>query len=119
MIWLGSLGTEVNIYNKSVEFTEKPLEIERVDRTASGRKVKDVIATKNAVNIVYGLMTNTELEILKTIYNIGDTLSLLIEREDETIDNYLVELKPFSRTNTIRVNGSWYWQGIALELEEI
>lgn len=119
MIWLGVLGNETNIYNKSTEINETKLPIERADRTASGRKVKDVIATKNLVNITYGLMNNDELNTLESIYNLDDTLSLLIEREDASIDSYLVEMKPVSKTNTSRINGKWYWEGIALILEEI
>ena len=117
-IWLGKAGSESLLSAMGRRLTEEDIEIAREGRTASGRMVTDVITTKKKFTLSYSFVTGTILDALATIYSLGGVFTLLVEREDTSIDTYEVRFRPFSRARLL-LAGTWYWEGIALELEEV
>lgn len=117
-IWLGKKGNEIELSPLNRTFNEEEFEITREDRTASGRLVIDVIATKKRFKLDYSTTTGMVLSQLQEIYQLGAILNLRVERQDGVIDEYEVKLRPFSRSRFLAV-GDWRWKDISLELEEI
>ena len=117
-VWLGRIGNEEELTSVGRKFTETDFEITREDRTASGRLVIDVIATKKKFNLSYELVTNTTLEQLNRLYSTGGILSLRTQNNDGSVNHYMVKFRPFTRSRFLAV-GEWLWEGISLELEEV
>jgi hypothetical protein len=69
MSWkLGLPGQEQKIY-KPTGFMINPIPIERRERTASGKLVKDIIAIKHEFILSYNALPPEPIKILKTEYN--------------------------------------------------
>ena len=119
-IWLGLPGNEQLLSKMGRKLAVEDFEIARKQRTASGTLKKDVIAIKKRFNLSYSFVTNSVLQQLRQIYQagIGENLNLKIEQEDGTIDEYMVEFMPFSRSRYL-IGNKWYWENISIELEEI
>jgi len=116
--WLGEAGSEVLFETGWTAMNEGEFEISREGRVANGDLVVDKIATKKRWTITYAVMTQDTLDALMTAYNLGDTLSLIIERADLTTDTYTVKFRPFSRTR-LTVIDTWLWKGATFVLEEV
>ena len=54
-------------------------------------------ARKKEFTISYGVIKQSDLDILLELYETGEFLSFKIERQDGIIDTYEVKMKPFSR----------------------
>jgi len=117
-IKLGESGSEVLLSAFAREFSEHLVAVTREDRTASGRLVRDVIATKRKFTMAYELIHQDDLDTFGTLYALDDELSLLVTRPDSTIDSYTVLLQPFDTTRAKSV-GMDYWTGVTIEVEEV
>jgi len=117
-VWLGTLGAETLFETGWSSLNEVEIEYNREDRTANGSLVIDTIATKKLFSLTYSVMTQATLDALMTEYNKGETLSLLIERADTTIDSYTVKFRPISRTRLLAMD-RWLWSGANFQLEEV
>jgi len=119
--WLGELDSETLFETGWQAFDEEDFEINREGRVANGDLVIDTIATKKRFTLSYTAgMLDATLEILKGLYTTGvtSTLSLLVERSDDSVDSYTVKLRPFKRTRELAMD-SWYWRGVTFVLEEV
>jgi len=119
--WLGELDSETLFETGWQAFDEEDFEINREDRVANGDLVIDTIATKKKFTLSYTAgMLDATLETLKSLYATGvtSTLSLLVERSDDSIDSYTVKLRPFKRTREQAMD-QWYWRGVTFTLEQI
>lgn len=120
-IWLGRYGSEILLPHFNRAFHEGELELGKKRRTASGRKVIDITSIKKKFTVTYSIIKEADINILKQIYEIYLTdgyLSMKIENSDNTIQEYMVEMEPFTRQRSIKAN-RWYWEGISIVLEEI
>lgn len=117
-IWLGRPGLEALLPHLNRKYSEQDVEYSRENQTASGRRVKDYIATKKVFTINYSTISNNDILALKSIYEIKNSMSLKIENSDGTISTYMVRMKPFARERLI-IAMKWYWSGISIVLEEI
>lgn len=117
-LWLGRTGMEQELPAMGRRFAEEDFEIAREDRTASGKLVSDIIATKKKFNLSYSFITNEVLATLRGIYALGGILNLKIEQSDSSISEYQVKFRPFGRARTLLGN-DWFWENITLILEEI
>ena len=115
---LGESGSEILLSAYGREFTENMIAVTREDRTASGRLVRDIRATKRKFTITYDLIHNDDLEAIATLYDLDDELSLIVTRHDSSQDTYTVLLKPFDKTRAKSVAMD-YWTGVTIELEEV
>ena len=117
-IWLGQAGNEQLLSSLNRKFFEEEFELTQEDRTASGRFVEDVTAVKKRFEISYSSVTGAVLEQLKSIYNSSGSKKIKIEREDGSIDEYWVKIRPFGRERYLAL-GQWWWNGISITLEEL
>ena len=117
-IWLGKEGAEFLLSKIGMTHYEDDIEIIREDTTTSGKLVFDVIRRKKRFVIEYSLIPNNVYETLLSIYELGDILSLKVERYNGRIDTYKVKMRPFSRRRLIRAL-KWFWGNISIELEEV
>jgi len=119
--WLGELDSETLFETGWQAFEEEDFEINREGRVANGDLVIDTIATKKTFTLSYtaGMLDET-LETLKDLYTTGttSTLSLLVERSDDSIESYTVKLRPFKRTREMAMD-QWFWRGVTFALEEV
>ena len=113
-IWIDT--TELPLMGRRL--TEQDIEISVETRTASGRLVSDLIAVKKKFTLSYSFVTDDILRQLSSLYNLGGVRTLKIERADESIDEYRVKFRPFSRARYL-IGNEWYWENISIELEEV
>ena len=119
-IWLGTPGNEQLLPAMGRRFAVEDFEISKERRAASGRLTKEVIDVKKLFTLEYSFVTNAILKQLKELYQAGirNNLSLKIEQEDGSIEEYEVVFRPFSRSRYL-IGDKWYWEGIRIELEEV
>lgn len=119
-IWLGLPGNEQLLPAMGRKLSVEDFEITNENRTASGKLVRDVTAVKKRFKIDYSFVTNDILTQLRQLYELGinNNLNLKIEQEDNSIDEYEVVFRPFSRSRYL-IGNKWFWEGISIELEEV
>lgn len=117
-LWLGTLGAETLFSTGWSSLAETDLEFSREARTANGSLVVDVIATKKLFSLTYAAMEQATLDALLVEYDRGETLSLLVERADGTVDAYTVKFRPISRVRLLAMD-AWLWRGVTFQLEEV
>lgn len=117
-IWLGPITSEVLLESAGRVFTEEDIEINREGRVANGDLVMDTIAVKKRVSMEYVALTQATLDTLLTEYNRGEILNLKVERQDTSVDEYLVKFRPFSRVRLLAMD-LWLWEGVTFILEEV
>jgi hypothetical protein len=127
-IYLGTLGAEELLSPFGRKLTITDTELSREERTASGRLVKDVIATKKKFTLVYETITGTALEQFLDLYAVGGEMSLLIFTDsnlttttpepEENYDNYTVLMEPIERERLLLLDDG-LWSGVNVVLEEI
>jgi len=119
-IWLGLPGSEQLLPDMGRRFTEEDIEETRERRAANGKLKREVLYTKKLFKLNYNFVTNAILQQLKQLYQLGTSnkLSLKIEQEDGSIEEYEVVFRPFGRSRYL-VGNQWFWEGISIELEEI
>jgi len=117
-LWLGLPGSEVLLPSMNRKFSEEDIEDIREAKTAGGTYVADIVAVKKRFVIAYGTIKNSDLEIIKNIYQQGHVLSFKVEQSDASIKTYSVKRRPFARQR-LEMASRWYWDGISLTLDEI
>ncbi|HGU6173210.1 TPA: hypothetical protein ACNABL_004783 [Escherichia coli] len=114
MSWkLGTPGFERDI-PKPDEFDIDHFEIASEDRTASGRKVKEITAKKKIFKLAYKGLPASDITVLREEYDKDTPLSFFYEDEGQT-KNAIVWFSRFSRKRLETKNE--YWQ-VEIELEE-
>lgn len=100
------------------KFSETIIEIAKEDRTLSGRKVKDIIATKKEFRLEYEIIDDAVLVQLRTLYDAQTTQTLRITyRTGETLQ-YTVIMKPFEYKRE-NIEPDALWSGVTIILEEV
>lgn len=117
-ILLGQLNRPKLLTRAGRTFTEWPLEFAREERTASGRLVKDVWATKKAFKITYDIIDGDDLRELLALYILQAELTLVVVEEYDVSTTYTVRLKPFERTRLLS-HGQGLWSGVSIEMEQV
>jgi hypothetical protein len=116
-ISLGLSGAEILLSPFGRTYSESPVEIAREDRTASGRKVKDLIVLKKLFTLSYQLIDDNDVQTFKTIYEYEAELGLIIEKITGT-ETYTVMLRPFAQERITAI-GVGLWGNVTIELEEV
>lgn len=127
-IYLGEYGSEILLSAFGRKLTVTDEQINREGRTASGKLVRDVIATKKTFQLKYDLIGGSELTDLLTLYAIDDELSLQIyHASDEggttagpeiNYDQYYVLMDAISRTRELLASDG-LWSGVTVTLKEV
>lgn len=116
-ISLGLAGAEILLPAAGRKYTRNPIEIAREDRTASGRKVKDVVVLKYGFTLQYDLITSADVRILEQIYAFQSELSLKIQTV-HGVESYTVLMKPFSQERVTCI-GAGLWGNVTIEMEQV
>lgn len=126
-IYLGELGSEELLSPFGRKLTIADEEIGREQRTASGKLVKDIIATKKKFTLAYETIDGDALEQFLDIYDLNDELSLFIYHTDvpsttsdesNYYDAYTVLMRPLSRERLLLLENG-LWTGVSVELNEV
>jgi hypothetical protein len=116
-IYLGLAGAETLLSPFGRKFSRSPIEITREDRTASGRKVKDIVAIKYKFTLQYDLIDDADVRIFQHLYGLDSELSLKVTTPTG-VSTYTVMLAPFSQERVTAV-GSGLWSGVTIEMEQV
>lgn len=102
----------------SREFSIKNNLLSRDERTASGRLVRDVIATKKEFSLSYELIDGDELEKITDLYDEEDELLLRVYTGDITYDDYIVLMDPLDYTRILMFDDG-LWGNVEVTLLEV
>lgn len=92
--------------------------ISREDRTASGRLVRDVIATKKEFSLRYKEITGTSLTVYLDLYALNLELTFRVYVTTVIFDDFIVLMDPIGRSRLIaRADG--LWEGVNIILREV
>jgi hypothetical protein len=116
-IWLGLQGSEVLLSPFGRTLSIGDIELSRTDRTASGRKVKDIITTKKKITISYSMIDGPELTILRDLYNLHSTLRIIIENGGIN-QVYTVMMEPINEDRILCI-GDTLWGNVQVVMEEV
>lgn len=127
-IYLGPAGTETLLTPFGRTLTITDTELSRGERTASGRLVKDVIATKKKFKLVYDAIDGDELENIIDLYEANDVMNLLLYNDTiigsttpepgDDCETYVVLMQPIERTRILLLENG-LWGGVTVELDEV
>lgn len=99
--------------------TVEDVEISRIDRTASGRLVKDIIAVKKKIKLSWDMINTANLTILKGYYDLQTELDITTGASVPGGNNkYTVFVSPFNWTRVSSI-GEGFWSGVELEFNEV
>ena len=112
---IGPLGKEKEI-RQPKGFKIEPMELSVSDRTASGRKVKDIIAVKDIFTLTYNGLFPDDMKTFTDIYKKGEAVSFIYKNENG-IQNTMVHITSLPRElYTPRMELS---KNITITLEEV
>lgn len=118
-LYLGETGIENLLPMGGRKYHEGWVDgLTRTERTASGRKVQDIIAKKKRFVVEYSLIDDSELQTITDLFDLDSPLEFTIRRISGVVDKYNVILMPFDQTRILSV-GSGLWGDVVLEMEEI
>ena len=115
MIKIGLLGQEREI-QKPKKFEIDYQEISRTDRTASGRRVKDIIALKKVFTLTFDGMLPENMKYLRDLYEAGSAVNFIYEDADGIQSAYVDIVSIPRELFTYKMK---YSQNITITLEEV
>lgn len=123
-IYLGPSGSEVLLSPFGRKLRIIPEALGRSDRTAGGKLVTDLIAVKYKFEMPYEMIDGTALTTILTLYDLHESLTLLIYTSPTTYFLSDTGSAPIVKMSTIErerllLLGDGIWSGVSLTLEEI
>jgi len=112
----GGSATKLTAYGRT--FSEGIIEIARQTRTASGRLVKDIIATKKKFTLEYSLITGTSLQEFIDLYDEDSVLEMIVRDPTLGTSTYNVQMQPIDYTRVLLLDDG-LWSGVSVVLEEV
>jgi|TARA_R100000750_G_scaffold23265_1_gene15192 hypothetical protein len=106
---MSALGRKLNINN---------IILSREDRTASGRLVQDIIATKKEINLRYNAIDGSDLTIYLDLFDLNDELIIRIYTSSSVYNDYTVLMSPLSYQRVL-ATGDGLWEGVTVTLREV
>lgn len=117
-IYLGLLGSETLLGAHDRKYSVEQLEIGREDRTADGTLVVDIIAVKKIFTLRYATIDQSELLFFQQLYDLRETLSLLVYESDTIYYGYSVVMRPFAQSRLLAIAGG-VWENVIIKLEQV
>jgi hypothetical protein len=126
-IYLGPSGTETLLSPFGRKLKISDVLLAREEQTASGRRVRDIIATKKKFTLTYEMIDGDELEKLIDLYEANDEMSLLLYNDSfptttpeagDDCDAYTVLMQPIERERVLLLDNG-LWAGVTVELNEV
>ena len=102
----------------SREFDVSNKKLSRRERTASGKMVEDIIATKKEFTLTYDLMDGDDLDTFKDLYDEESELVLRVYTGASTYDDYIVLMDPLDYTRILMFDNG-LWGNIDISLVEV
>jgi len=118
-IYLGTYGSELLITAFGRKLSITPEQIVREGRTASGKLVRDIVATKQKILLRYDLIDGKDLTVFQNIYDLGGTKSIKIYTTETVNDQYYVLMDPIEHTREIISRNDILWSGVQIVLKEV
>ena len=115
---LGESGEEIELDPIGRLFSEKLIEFGRKDRMADASLKKDIMAIKREFTLAYDQISGNLLEYFKYLYDLKETLSLIVYRSSTLYDTYSVSIEPFEWERLLLVEDGVY-SGVTITLEEV
>jgi len=115
-IYLGLAGSEILLTPIDRKYSESKVPIERAQRTASGRLVKDITAVKIKFNISYATLKDADLIQLSNIYSLETELNLKVTKPQGVV-SYTVHMGPFDQSRIKAIHGG-LWGDVSFDLEQ-
>ncbi len=106
---MSALGRKLNINN---------IILSREDRTASGRLVQDIIATKKEFTLRYSAIDGSDLTVYLDLFDLNDELIIRIYTSSSVYNDYTVLMSPLSYQRVL-ATGDGLWEGVAVTLREV
>jgi hypothetical protein len=98
-------------------FKIEEVELARVDRTASGKMAKDIVAVKKRFVLEYEMIDTPELNTFLYYYDLQTELYFTYHTESALKEHYIL-MQPIDRTR-FRLVGEGLWTGVSVTLEEV
>jgi hypothetical protein len=124
-IYLGPVNEEIILSPLGRKYKVDSEKIGRIERTASGRLVQDIRATKKKFTLTYEMIDGDDLDALIDLYDLETELSLLIyiadtltTAESAGCEAYLVIMEPISYERLL-LDGSGLFTGVTIVLNEV
>lgn len=112
----GGAATTLSAFGRKL--TESNIEIARQSRTASGRLVKDIVATKKKFTLAYSTITGTALQEILDLYDEESVLELIVNDPTLGPGTYDVHMQPIDYTRIVLLDDG-LWSGVSVVLEEV
>lgn len=118
-VWLGyNAGSLVLLSAMGRELTIENRLLMKEEETRSGRRVRDLIATKKTFKLKYSLIDNVNLEIYINYYESHQQLYLRWQKKTSTQENYNVWMNSIDRKRKLMFDGG-LWGNVIIELIEV
>jgi hypothetical protein len=126
-IYLGPSGTETLLSPFGRKLRISDVILAREERTASGRLVRDIIATKKKFTLSYEMIDGDELDMLIALYEANGEMSLLLyndtfptttPEQGDDCDSYTVLMQPMERERILLL-GNGLFGNVVVELNEV
>jgi hypothetical protein len=126
-IYLGPLNSETLLSPFGRKLRISDVILAREERTASGRLVRDIIATKKKFTLTYEMIDGDELDVLIGLYEANGEMSLLLYNDTfptttpeagDDCDAYTVLMQPIERERILLLENG-LWGNITVELNEV
>ena len=112
---IGYAGQEQDI-PRPKQMSVVDVEIAKVDRTASGKMVKDIKAIKKKIQFRYDGLTAASFNLFQTYYKAGKPVNFIYDEagQTKTIQCYITEMP-----RNVFVHNTNYVSDITITLEEV
>lgn len=119
-------GTLLTAYGRT--FSQSVTEISREARTASGKLVQDIIASKKVFTLAYSFIDGNDLQVFEDFYAEQATHRLEFYFESTTTTTttddptyhvaYTVIMRPIDKTRTLLISDG-LWSNVKIVFEEV
>lgn len=92
--------------------------LSREDRTASGRLVQDIIATKKEFTLRYSAIDGSDLAVYLDLFDLNSELIIRVYNSVSTYNDYTVLMSPLSYQRVL-ATGDGLWEGVSVVFREV
>ena len=118
-LYLGlSIGSLQLLTAFSREFRTGNIQLSRSERTASGKMVRDIIATKKKFTLSYDLIDGEELDVFKDLYNEDAELAFRVFISDVDYLDYVILMDPLDWDRVLMFD-TGLWSNVEVSLVEV
>jgi hypothetical protein len=117
-LFLGSLGSEVELTRWSRKITPVPVEITKSADASDGTLLEDVVTRYTNYTIAYETMSGVDHEAIEALYNLGQYLNFFVVGRDGTKKDEGLYKMTWTPGN-MDTAGKWRWNGVSINLRRV